>query len=89
MNIIGVIVGQIIRFFKWLLVPMGGSDICMGDSLWIGVDGIDGSSVTSLNVFRKRGDSFDLVKTVSGEEAKRLYALLTEVGEENEPYVCM
>lgn len=48
------------------------------DSLWIGVDALDGGSIPSLNVFRKRGKTFDLVKIISGDEAIRIYKLLTE-----------
>ena len=55
----------------------------MNDALWIGVDSVnEGKTVASLNVFRKRGDSFDLVKIIEGKEAEEVYAALTEGGDE-------
>lgn len=51
------------------------------DSLWIGVQSIEGSCITALNVFRKVGNSFELVKTLEGDNALFVYEALTKDGE--------
>ena len=57
----------------------------MSDSLWIGVDSVGegDKSYPALNVFRKRGNSFELVKIIDGDEAIELYSKLTK-GENEE-----
>ena len=52
------------------------------DSLWIGVQSIGGSCITALNVFRKIGNSFELIKTLEGDNALLVYEALTKDGEE-------
>lgn len=55
----------------------------MGESLWIGADlGKDGS-MPALNVFKRVGDGFELVKAFDGDEAMRVYSLLTSKGEDS------
>lgn len=51
------------------------------DSLWIGVQSIGGSCITALNVFRKVGNSFELIKTLEGDNALFVYEALTKDGE--------
>lgn len=51
------------------------------DALWIGVSSLDGPSVPALNVFRKHGDIFELVKVIEGEDAIKTYKHLVEGGE--------
>lgn len=48
------------------------------DSLWIGVQSIGGSCITALNVFRKIGNSFQLVNTLEGDNALLVYDALTK-----------
>ena len=48
------------------------------DSLWIGVQSIGGSCITALNVFRKIGNSFQLIKTLEGDNALLVYEALTK-----------
>lgn len=50
----------------------------MSDALWIGVDSVGESCVTALNVFRKVGDTFELVRMIEGDEADVLYSKLTK-----------
>lgn len=52
------------------------------DSLWIGVQSINEKSITALNVFRKVGSSFELVKTLEGDNALLVYEALTKDGDE-------
>lgn len=55
----------------------------MGDALWIGVDfGKGEEAMPALSVFRKNGESFELVKTFSGEKALELYSILTKEGDD-------
>lgn len=50
------------------------------DALWVGVDFDEGSGgVPAINIFRKVGDGFELVKMVEGDEALKLYSQLTYV----------
>ena len=49
-----------------------------GDALWVGVDIDKGpGGVPAINVFRKVGDAFKLVKMIDGDEALKLYSMLT------------
>lgn len=52
----------------------------MGDALWIGVASIDGPDTPALNVFRKNGNEFELVKIIEGKEACDIYDALTKGG---------
>ena len=63
----------------------------MSDSLWVGVDsvGVGDKSVPTLNVFRKNGNSFGLVRIIDGELAVKLYSELTKKEDEDETYASM
>lgn len=63
----------------------------MSDSLWVGVDsvGVDDKTVPSLNVFRKNGNSFELVRIIDGELAVKLYSELTKKEDEDETCTSM
>lgn len=52
------------------------------DSLWIGVQSLQGSCITTLNIFRKVRNGFELVKIIEGEEALRVYDILTKGDDE-------
>lgn len=53
------------------------------DSLWIGVQSLQGSCITALNVFRKVGNGFKLINVIEGPRAIQIYELLTREEVEN------
>ena len=52
----------------------------VSDSLMLGVDLSGGKDISVIQVFRREGNAYNLVSTISGEEADKTYDILTNRG---------
>ena len=51
----------------------------VGDSLILGID-ICEKDISIIQVFRREGNTYNLISTISGEEADKTYDILTNRG---------